>query len=100
MLSPVVGPASGGLTNKTGRIDVAQPFQITAGFAARTLSAPTLNAFDVSAALAGGALKMNVPVSKGTRPAHGEDERGAHPWVLGTIRTVAVLRSRDSYTPV
>src|SRR6516165_9540540 len=25
MLSPVVGPASSGLTNKTGRIDVAQP---------------------------------------------------------------------------
>jgi hypothetical protein len=25
MLSPVVGPASGGLTDKTGRIDVAQP---------------------------------------------------------------------------
>ena len=29
MLSPVVGPASGGLRNKIGRIDVAQPKNYT-----------------------------------------------------------------------
>jgi hypothetical protein len=43
---------------------------------------PTLSAFDATAALAGGALKMNVPVRALTGTL--EDEwGGAHPWVLG-----------------
>ena len=60
---------------------------------------PTLSAFDATAALAGGALKMNVPVRALT--GTWEDERGAliH-GCSGTSRTIAVLRSRDSYTRV
>ena len=42
---------------------------------------PTLSTFDANAALAGGALKMNVPVRALT--GTWGDERGAHPWVLG-----------------
>ena len=60
---------------------------------------PTLSAFDATAALAGGALKMNVPVRALTGTL--EDEWGAliHGY-SGTISTLAVLRSRDSYTRV
>ena len=56
---------------------------------------PTLSAFDATAALAGGALKMNVPVRALTGTL--EDEWGAliHGY-SGTIWTLAVLRSRDS----